>query len=62
MKADHSGANDLNTHLHTNTHSHAHDIAYGMRTAALGGGFVEKGRDEREKVKNSETEIEGDME
>lgn len=55
-------ADDLNTHLHTNTHSHVHDIAYGMRTAALGGGFVEKERDKGEKVKNSETEIEGDME
>lgn len=26
MSADHSAANDLNTHLHTNTHSHMHDI------------------------------------
>lgn len=26
VSADHSAANDLDTHLHTNTHSHMHDI------------------------------------
>ncbi len=50
------------TLIYTQIHSHVHGIAYGMRTAALYGEFVEKERDKREKVKNSETEIEGDME